>query len=189
VTSVRDRRVTCEPQIAQSSVDRRRKWRPSRRNRGGRDWPLSTTKRQSGTPGWCHFLRRCINHEEFNEGSSGAALVVAAGSAYTAANTMTGATITGYGNQTATGVTVTTTTYTPLETDASLLKEVVWKTTTDIDTNYTATMTMTVSGAPVVKSCAITSTVTPWTITCDADDAVITNVSAVALTVTPTLLP
>ncbi len=118
----------------------------------------------------------------------GAAVVIAGGSAFTAANTGLVAGKVGYQQVTATGVEVVSTTYTPLATDASKMDEIVYTTTTNLTgVNFTAKVTFNQGTTPVVKACTITGTESPWTITCDDGSTLGVNVAdilTVGLTVT-----
>lgn len=101
----------------------------------------------------------------------GAALVVAAGSAYTAANTMTDDPYMGYGTNGVTGVTATNAAYTYSGAGATLTLDKVVYTISDVltaDDDVTAELTKNGAGTPV--DCIVT---VPSTITCggvDPDD-------------------
>lgn len=119
----------------------------------------------------------------------GAALVVAAGSAYTASNTMTANPLMGWGEQTASGVAPTSTEYTYSEAGALMeLDKVIYNVPAMADfENVTASLTV---GGTESLDPAITTDCTPITatkITCDnagvAFGYLVDDVETIALTV------
>lgn len=117
----------------------------------------------------------------------GAAVVIAGGSAFTAANTgMTDGKV-GYQQVETTGVVILSTSYNTLSSDASKMDSIVFTTAQDIDTNFTAKLTLNQGGTPVVKSCAISGTSRPWTITCNGGSTLnvaVADIASVGLTLT-----
>ena len=101
-----------------------------------------------------------------------AGLVAASGSAFAAANTYTNATkIVGYGEQTTTGIVVSSVLYTARPADNSMLSNVVFTTTTDTATGFLSTMVLKTTADAVVGT-VVTCTpggAGPFTITCDID--------------------
>ncbi len=94
------------------------------------------------------------------------ATAAAAGTAFTAANTMpTGSQTVGYGASTVTGITVGNVQYVPDATDHSLLSRVVF-TTADSLTNKGASMSLRNSGGTILST--VTCSVGSTTITCTA---------------------
>lgn len=118
---------------------------------------------------------------------AGASAMAVGGTAFTAANTGLVAGKVGYQEVATTGVAIVSTTYTPLASDASKLDTIVFTTAQDIDTNFTAKLTLNQGGTPVVKACTITGSSNPWTITCDGGSTLgvnVADVASVGLTVT-----
>jgi hypothetical protein len=133
-----------------------------------------------------------------------AGLAVGSGAAFTASNTFSSAApVAGYAAEAVTGATVTDTAITPLTSDPSQISAVTFTTSTDV-TADTAVLTFsnTVASAEAVVavySCAITGTVSPFTITCDTAggpttatsstftaDPTFAGIDQIGLTVTPT---
>ncbi|MGY1809919.1 hypothetical protein ACI8AF_21335 [Blastococcus sp. SYSU D00669] len=115
---------------------------------------------------------------------AGIAAATAAGSAFTASNTVP-ASVAGYGQGTVTGATVTDIDYTPLSSDNSKLDVIVFTTSTNV-TGRVATLTLK-SGSTLVGSphtCTLGTYTTDMTITCDVvGDPLFTAFDAVGLTV------
>lgn len=120
----------------------------------------------------------------------GAAVVIAGGSAFTAANTGLVNGKVGYQQVEASGVAVTSTTYNTLSSDASKMDKIVYTTGTDVGpANFTAKLTFNQATSPVVKACTIVETTadTLWTITCDGGSTLgvdVADILTVGLTVT-----
>lgn len=100
-----------------------------------------------------------------------AGLAVAAGSAFTASNTLPAGGVSGYGESLATGATITAIANTALSTDNSKLASVTFTSSTDV-TGKTATMTLKSGTTPVggPYSCTFGAFSTTMTITCTATD-------------------
>ena len=92
------------------------------------------------------------------------ALLVAGGSAYTAANTLTADPLIGDGSNSVSGVTVTTTDYTYTDSSGDTLDSVVYTVSDDLTTNTTTTAAITPAGTGTTSACTITNATT---ITCD----------------------
>ena len=114
-----------------------------------------------------------------------AGLAVAAGSAFTASNTLPAGGVSGYGQSVSTGATITTISKTLLSSDNSKLASVVFTSSTDV-TGKTVSMTLK-SGAGVVGvpyTCALGTYDTTMTITCaTADNPLMSAFDTIGLTV------
>lgn len=115
----------------------------------------------------------------------GAALVVAAGSAYTdAVSGLPAAGVYAFGSTTYTGVAVTGVAYAQDAADPSLLDGVTYTTTTDVDSGYTAKLYF--NGDPTPHACTINAFTTTGTIECLTLDEPIDTIDEIALKVYPT---
>jgi hypothetical protein len=113
-----------------------------------------------------------------------AGLAVAAGSAFTASNTLPDGGVSGYGQSVATGATITTISKTLLSTDNSKLASVTFASSTDLTVDDVASMTLK-NGATVVGSpYTCTIDVAADTITCDtANNPLLSAFDTTGLTV------
>lgn len=117
-----------------------------------------------------------------------AGLAVAAGSAFTASNTLPDGGVSGYGQSVATGATITTISKTLLSTDNSKLASVVFTSSTDV-TGKTVSMTLknvaTVVGNPYTCALGTWDTVgLTMTITCaTANNPLLNTFDTIGLTV------
>lgn len=84
-------------------------------------------------------------------GGAVVAAAVAAGSAYTASNTLQDGTVAGYDDTTVTGAAVSNIAYNPDATDPKLLSSVVFTATGDI-TDTASTMVLRMGGSPVTAA-------------------------------------
>lgn len=114
-----------------------------------------------------------------------AGLAVAAGSAFTASNTLPASTVKGYGQTISTGATITSMTFNTDTTDGSKLESVTFVTSTNL-TDRTVTMTLK-QGATVVvnaESCTFTLfTANESTITCNPANLPLNDFDTTGLTV------
>lgn len=116
-------------------------------------------------------------------------LALSGAGAFTASNTMSeSSNVLGYGQSTATGVTVTDIAYTPLTTDNSKLQSVVFLSTDNLSAGVgkTAKMVLKGSGGSVLGnySCTIGAYLVTNTITCaTGDNPLIADVTATGITV------
>jgi hypothetical protein len=117
----------------------------------------------------------------------GVAAAAVTGSAFTAANPMpAGTAVTGYGEVSVTGATVSDISYTP-STDNTTLAAVVFTLTTEV-TDETVTLTLKDGGVQVGASPYSCTATTPWAagsmvFTCATADFPFTDFDAVGLTV------
>lgn len=115
-----------------------------------------------------------------------AGLAVAAGSAFTASNTLPTGSVSGYGQTVSTGATITAVDFSTLSTDKSKLASVAFTSTTDL-TGKTVSMTLksgtTVVGSPY--SCTFTAySAGSSTVTCaTADNPLLNTFDTTGLTV------
>ena len=113
---------------------------------------------------------------------AGAALVVAGGSAYTAANTLTADPFMGDASNSVSGVTVTSTDFTYTDSSGDTLKSIVYNVSDDLTTNGTTTAAVTPTGTGALVDC----TVSQSAITCDDGGGLgwtVANLTAIALSV------
>lgn len=114
-----------------------------------------------------------------------AGLAVAAGSAFTASNTLPASSIKGYGQTVSTGATITGMTFNTDATDGSKLESVVFVSTTDVTLN-TVTMTLKQGATVVVNAQSCTKgafAAGEMTITCDPANLPLNDFNTTGLTV------